>query len=199
MSSYLSHFFAGLNQTILQNLQVEFPSRYIHLLSLVEPFVFAKLSVKSPLLKPPHFEREAGSQLLQPGLRLGLVRLLVHLLPFLKHIPMMTNKYVVALVVESSHLPAAKLSVVREQTPKETTSAVTQPGRETVEYELRNVGRGGSSHGNVLGQHYVGNLEEGCRTSFPLRRIDGTSPQIRTRLRAGGEILSFRCTSSISR
>ena len=146
----------------------------IHLLPLVEPLILAELRVERPLLHPPHLHCEPRSKLLKPCLCLLLTILLVHVLPLLKDVPVMSHEYEVALIMERRHLPSLKLCVVGEQTSQESTSAMSQSGSEAVQIQLGYVrcGRPVVRHTSVEGMTFD-TLKNAVGPPKPLAAVDG--------------------------
>ena len=130
-------------------------ARRVHLLALMDPFVFAKLRIERPLLQPTELEGKSRSQFLQARLGLFLLAVLTSIvtvfstalvgghqrfIALLENISVMSHKDVITLVVKGGHLPATELCVVRKQAAQEPPGAMSQPGGETVEDQLRHVG-----------------------------------------------------------
>ena len=147
-------------------LQVKLSPRGIHFLPLVEPFILPKLRIERTLLQPPHLHRESRTELLQSRLGLLLPSSLVDLpRALLEHVTMMPDKYEIALIVKSGDLPSTELRVVREETTEEAPGAMTEPGGESVQVQLRYVGGRRSVVGDVRRRYDVGHLEEGSGTA----------------------------------
>lgn len=87
---------------------MEFASRRVHFMALVDPLVVAALRVKRALLETAQFQGETRAHFLH-----------VHFLAvFYKFVAVHAEEYVVALVIKSNHLSASKLRLVWIHTSK---------------------------------------------------------------------------------
>mmetsp|Transcript_43599 Transcript_43599/g.132688 ORF Transcript_43599/g.132688 Transcript_43599/m.132688 type:complete len:369 (+) Transcript_43599:480-1586(+) len=160
----------------LRTLQMELAPRRVHLLPLVEPLVLPELRVEGALLEPPHFERKSRSQFLKTRRRLLLPRGFVRFPPLFEYVAMMPHEDVISLIVKRRHLPPLKLSVVRKQAPEEPSGPMSQPRRESVQYQLRYVRARSAFERHVVRAHHVRHLEERRRSALPLGRIGVPRP-----------------------
>ena len=137
----------------MKSLHVKLSSRRVHLLALMDPFVFTKLRIEGAFLQPTELEGKSRPQFLQPCLGLFLLAVLApiptfvttlvggyqRLVALLKDVSVMSHKDVIALVVKGRHLPTTELGVVREQAAQKSTGTMSQSCGEAIEDQFRYV------------------------------------------------------------